>query len=741
VSAEFLVFPPVAIFPSDLLEFNLVSGVKKRTGALPKFNVPEQTKKARKPSSLSIFLKRMARWLSPKFPHGSGQRRAARTLVSLLPRYFRNQIISSLAPAFTHNSQSLQNIGYSMDQGFGMPTSAEPLVTIVIPVYNNWWVTYRCMRALQSNSDHTPYEIIVIDDASTDQTIEALKSIRGITVVRNLTNVGYLMSTNRGAAQASATSKYVVLLNNDTEPIDGWLDSLYSSMQNDQTIAILGSALIYPNGMLQEAGCQIFSGGNAWNLGRGGDPLNSLFTFTREVDYCSAASVMVRKTFWLDVEGFDTRYLPAYCEDSDLALAAWTKGHRVMYEPKSWVIHHEGLSHGKSTNSGLKKYQVTNTRKFFAKWEPILRNHWEDIGIPRFEATRDSKGIVVVCDRQLPSITRDSGSIRTTQIIKHIQALGFHVVLVCMDNSTTSLDIDLLQSRGVEVHQDIEDFYATITWRRNRVRAIWTIRREVYEFFGERLKQISPSAIFIADLLDIEYREAYEPKSGISKNQLKILDEVDHIVLVSDTEATEFNAQTKSDRTRVVWAEFEPQASEVDWVNSQGLIFVGGFRHLPNLVGLQWFADSVLPLLSEMGFSAPIRIIGSGLTSQKKTEFENKGLQILGGLDNIAEYYLQSRVAIVPLQNGAGRKGKIGEALSFGIPIVSTNVGVEGFINLDNSGIVIANDPMGMALAIFNLHEKFELWSHASSLGKDYCSSNLSSHAMKEQILKLLSRT
>ena len=271
-----------------------------------------------------------------------------------------------------------------MDQGFGLPTSRRPLVSIVIPLYNNWWVTYRCLRALQSNSDNTPYEIIVVDDASSDQTMEALQSIRGITVVRNFTNVGYLTSTNRGAAAASETSKYLVLLNNDTEPVDGWLDNLYRTIEKDETIGIVGSALIYPNGVLQEAGSQIFAGGNAWNLGRGGNPLNRLFSFTREVDYCSAASVIIRKSFWVEVDGFDTRYVPAYCEDSDLALTAWSKGYKVIYEPKSWVIHHEGLSHGKSTDSGLKKYQIANNRKLFAKWEVDFRNHWEDIGIPRF---------------------------------------------------------------------------------------------------------------------------------------------------------------------------------------------------------------------------------------------------------------------------------------------------------------------------------------------------------------------
>jgi GT2 family glycosyltransferase len=739
MSSEFIVVPPRTLQPSDFVEFDLVRGIKKRTEAFPKVSDLQSSKKAKKPSLISILLKGITRWLSPKFPYGSKRRRKARTLVYFFPRYFRNQIVSALAPTFTGNAQTLQSLAYSMDQGFGLPTSSDPLVTVIIPVYNNWWITYRCLRALQSNSDSTPYEVVVVDDASSDQTMEALRSIRGITVVRNLKNAGYLTSTNRGADQASKSSKYLLLLNNDTEPVDGWLDNLYLAIEQDERVGIAGSALIYSNGVLQEAGGQIFAGGNAWNLGRGANPHSALFAFTREVDYCSAASVIIRKTFWVEVGGFDSRYIPAYCEDSDLALAAWSLGYKVVYEPKSWVVHHEGLSHGKSTDSGLKKYQTVNNRKLFAKWEVDLRNHWEDFGVPRFEATRDSKGIVIVCDRQLPSLTRDAGSVRTVQIIRHIQALGYHAVLVCMDKSTTQVDLDSLQSTGVEVHQDFNDFYDSLFLRSERVRAIWTIRQEVYEFFEERLKQIAPSATFIADLMDIKYRDTYDPHSGVDHFQLEIANKVNHVVLVSEVEAQEFNRQSKTNKTSVVWAEYEPQKIELNWKESRGIIFVGGFRHIPNLEGIEWFADQVIPVLLEIGFRAPIRVVGSGLDPRKVVELEDKGLQMLGRVEDISTVYKQSRIAIVPLLNGAGRKGKVGEALSFGIPIVSTSVGIEGFSDFKSSGAVVVDSPTEMAKAIFRLHEDYELWKQSSELGKKYCVSNLSSMAMRNEISRLIS--
>jgi GT2 family glycosyltransferase len=626
-----------------------------------------------------------------------------------------------------------------MDQGFGLPTSTNPIVSVIIPVHNHWWVTYRCLRALQANGDKTPYEIILVDDASTDHAFEALDKIRGITVVQNLKNAGYLVSTNLGASQAAKSSKYLVLLNNDTEPIDGWLDSLYRSIEKDETIAIVGSALIYPDGTLQEAGAQIFSAGNGWNLGRGGNPLSDMFSFTREVDYCSAASVIVRKNFWDKVSGFDTRFIPAYCEDSDLALTAWKLGYKVMYEPTSFVIHHEGVSHGKSTRSGMKKHQLENNRKLFAKWEPELRTHWEDLGVPRFEALRNSLGIVVVCDRQLPSSSRDAGSIRTIQIIRHLQALGYHVVLSCLENSTTEVDVIELQSSGVEVHRDHSIFLEMLELRKSRIVAVWTIREEVYDYFEPRIRPFASDAKFIADLMDLKFQKDFDKNSGISKNQIRIAKKAELVVLVSDVEALQLTSEVNPNKVKVVWAEYEPQDSEIEWDNSYGLLFVGGFRHLPNLLGIEWFADEVMPHLQRLGFRAPVRVVGSGLNSKKVSELENKGLQLLGSQEDLNSIYLQSRIAIIPLLTGAGRKGKLGEALSYGIPIVCTTIGAEGFDSIEKSGVLITDSPSQMAEKIFKLHESNEYWSSHAGLGKKYCLENLGSEAMRHEISSLIS--
>ena len=176
-----------------------------------------------------------------------------------------------------NGSTQLQTFSYSLDLGFGVPYSKTPKVSIVIPVFNNWWTTYRLLQTLRSNHEITQYEIILVDDGSTDLTSEALSKIRGIKVVTLDRNVGYLRATNLGASYAKG--KFVALLNNDTEPLEGWLDDLVKAMEKDQTIGLAGSNLISSDGKLQESGGQIFRDGSGWNLGRGQSPLQSEYLF------------------------------------------------------------------------------------------------------------------------------------------------------------------------------------------------------------------------------------------------------------------------------------------------------------------------------------------------------------------------------------------------------------------------------------------------------------------------------
>jgi cellulose synthase/poly-beta-1,6-N-acetylglucosamine synthase-like glycosyltransferase len=207
---------------------------------------------------------------------------------------------------------------------FALPSSDTPRVSIVIPVYNKIAYTSACLRSIAEHAGTIPFEIIIVDDGSTDATPQRLADVAGIRVVRNVENLGFVGSCNAGAAIAHG--ELLLFLNNDTRVTAGWLDALVHCLDSAPHAGLVGAKLVYPDGRLQEAGGIVFDDGSGWNYGRFDDPDHPRYAFRREADYCSGAAILLRGELFRRLGGFDTRYAPAYYEDTDLAFAVRTAG-------------------------------------------------------------------------------------------------------------------------------------------------------------------------------------------------------------------------------------------------------------------------------------------------------------------------------------------------------------------------------------------------------------------------------
>jgi GT2 family glycosyltransferase len=253
---------------------------------------------------------------------------------------------------------------------------AEPVVSIVIPVYNHYTQTISCLKSLHAAGTLCRYEIILANDCSDDETRSISDSATNLRILSNAENLQFLRNCNNAAT--TARGKYLLFLNNDTNVQTGWLDSLLATAESDRSIGIVGPKLVYPNGRLQEAGGIVWNDGSCWNYGWFDDPQKEEYNYTREVDYVSGACLLIRRDLWEKVGGFDERFAPAYYEDTDLAFQARQFGYKVMYQPKSVVVHFEGISSGTDLKSGVKHNQLANKKKFFAKWQTVLqKEHFE----------------------------------------------------------------------------------------------------------------------------------------------------------------------------------------------------------------------------------------------------------------------------------------------------------------------------------------------------------------------------
>ena len=256
------------------------------------------------------------------------------------------------------------------------PHLPKPSVSILIPTYNAARYLETCLRALDETLPRGyDVEIIVVDDASSDQTADVVSrwAARGGRVrgVRNEANAGFIGSCNAGAEEARGD--LLVFLNNDTLPLSGWLPPLVRTLVEQPGAGAVGGKLLYPDGRLQEAGGVIFSDGSGANFGKStGDPEAPLQNFLREVDYCSGALLATRRELFLDLGGFDGRFQPMYYEDTDYCFQVRDAGLKVYYQPESAIVHYEGGSAGTDISTGMKRYQAVNRETFVHKWATAL---------------------------------------------------------------------------------------------------------------------------------------------------------------------------------------------------------------------------------------------------------------------------------------------------------------------------------------------------------------------------------
>lgn len=256
---------------------------------------------------------------------------------------------------------------------------ASPTTSIIIPSHNGIAYTEACLLSLRETLPKSfQGEIIVVDDASTDDTQERLNILRGqdnrLKVVKNTENVGFIASCNRGAS--FAVGEILLFLNNDTVLLPGWLPPLLRIFQDYPDAGAVGGKLLFPDGRLQEAGGIIFRDGSADHFGREALEVDDpLFNYVREVDYCSGALLATRHWLFKEVGGFDTYYQPAYYEDVDYCFQVREKGYGVYYQPESVIVHFEGGTAGKDVSTGAKRFQLLNRAKFVERWSHRLSRH------------------------------------------------------------------------------------------------------------------------------------------------------------------------------------------------------------------------------------------------------------------------------------------------------------------------------------------------------------------------------
>jgi GT2 family glycosyltransferase/glycosyltransferase involved in cell wall biosynthesis len=590
------------------------------------------------------------------------------------------------------------------------PVEDDPVASIIVLAWRAGPFLLDCLRSVEEHVRAVPYEVIIVLNEPTNELFaDVQRAVTGAMVLRTRVNVGYGGAHNLAARYARG--EYLVLLNDDAVVHSNWLETLVETVERRSDAGAIGSTTLFPDGTLQEAGCVIWDDGSTVKVGRNLPSGTRKFDYERRVDFCSGASLLVRRKSWFAVGGMDDAYYPAYYEDTDLCLKLAELGETTWYQPRSYISHQESAS----TNSEFRAFLFAKNKAIFReRWERLLGERetaepWDPQAIDR--AAWSAMGRpprVLMIDDQVADPRIGSGYPRASEVYSTLQEVCGYQLSIFSSLIDGAVHNDAMCRLGVAVVDEslgehLEGVFEPYD-------AVVISRPHNYERFAPTIRQISPLTPIIYDAEALFHRRM-ERQSALATTdadrdrlaaeaaamrelEREIAEDANALVTISEEEAA-FCRQFARGLVSIngpLLLNIDP--SPAGFFERSDIGFVAGWAGggtSPNVDAVHWFVREVMPSVQARVPGA--RLLVTGINPPPEAlRLESSAVVFVGSVDRLSEFYDSIRVVIVPMRFGAGVKNKTIEALQYGVPTVATDVGAEGVPADSKLGALLVSD-------------------------------------------------
>jgi O-antigen biosynthesis protein len=630
-----------------------------------------------------------------------------------------------------HKNKKIESEKYTISflkkelSGIKFPSvNGTPLLSIIIIMKPSVEHIIKNLKSILENTSCN-YEIIAIDDSLGEQLSN---------IIQQISNLAYIKKEGFGDTFSSLNEilesihgRYTIFLDSETILTKNWLDPLLNKL-NDNTVGAIGCKLVGQNEILQEAGGIVWYNGDILRYGYGDQANKPEYNYVREVDYCSSYALLIRYELLKDIVGFNDDYNLGNLRPVDLCFSIRKRGYKVIYNPFSTIIHLEEQNLPDNTISVTQQYK----EKFIDKWNTVLVNeHYKNTLKDVFRARDKRKGKrILVLDQWVPRFDRDSGSLRMSSILRILNGLGHSVTLVGDDLNPVQPYTQEFQNDGIEV------IYSPFT---NSVKQylideginfdLFVLSRpDVAIKYLDLLRLLYPDTKIIYDTVDLAFlrlkrRAELENDASIFRdaniskiNEVYLTNNSDITFVVSQDERNLLLQECPEKRVEIVSNIHQVQRIVNTFKDRRDILFIGGFDHMPNIDAMEYFIKDIFPLVKNK-LDVKIYIIGnipSNHPAEEILKYQSSDIIITGYVKDITKYFENSRIFIAPLRYGAGVKGKINQSMSFGLPVITTRIGVEGINLIEEYDILTADNPVKFANQIIRLYNDEELWNKLS---------------------------